>query len=165
MSVCNIQFCPLKVVQKYGALTRGVKPNCVRILNDLKDLHLIRKIYKREINDEENYDEELKEIENQLRSINEEEGLLSYSTKEYNHCVNVSIVKNGIKIEDKKLNRSDITGSPTFFELIVLSYDENGQSKIEKQWKHDCNIDICRDEVGKLADSSLPQHHDSTPDV
>ena len=158
-------FCAVKLMQKFGALTRNRKPTCTKILNTLNDLHFFSKIYKCE-NVQElegGHKEALKIVKKQLEvSVEQKLGLLSYSTEFYNHCVAVYISDKD-EPQLKFFDRGNFIESfqiAIYLELIVLKCDKNGEALISKEWKKYCHSDICKQEFKNL---SQPQGNEIEP--
>ena len=162
----DINFCPLKFIQKFGAVTRHKTPSCTEIINEMKKLNFIQTVHSCDIK-EGNHEKKLNEIAQKLIDTEQKAGLLWYSTEETKHCVTVHVTVTGTQMEivDAQLNQNYITDLPSVreFMLFVLKCDSNGESLIKKNWAYACNTDICKTESQQLskAGNSLPQHNDS----
>lgn len=159
----DINFCPFKFIQKFGAVNRHEKPTCTNILNVMEKLRFIEKAHSCDTQ-EENHDERLNEIGQKLVETKQKAGLLWYSKEETKHCVTVYVGSTGaqMKIQDAQLNRNYITElqSVRKFILFVLKCDSKGEPLIKNKWNDACNAEICKIESQMLGDS-LPIHNDS----
>ncbi len=155
----EIYFCPTKFIQKIGRITRGRSkvPSCTKILNYLKDIYFLTKVYKCEQINEGEHNDVLKTAANELNASGQDVGLLSYATEAYNHCVTVYITKKQgetrMRIYDAHLNKKYIQdlNQVRSLELIVLKCDENGEPLIASKWKDECHIDLCIKELKQLS--------------
>lgn len=151
----NINFCPLKFIQKCGKVTRSKELSCTNILTELKKLNFFN-VFEEDCS-EENHDEKLKDIEIKLKGTEQKAGLLWYSKDDTKHCVTVYVTSTGTQMEivDAQLNRNYITDLPSVrkLELLVLKFNHNRTKiLIEEQWK-DCHADICKEESQKLSEA------------
>ena len=143
----NINFCPLRVIQKCGKRTGENNPaSCTQILNDMESWDLIKRIHIR--SEEKTNEKKLKDIETILKDTEQRAGLLWYSTEDTKHCVTVHVTSTETQMEivDAQLNQNYITDLPSVrqFILFVLKF-ENGKPKIEEEWK-ECHVDKCKEE-------------------
>ncbi|CAB4039220.1 Retrovirus-related Pol poly [Paramuricea clavata] len=159
-TIKKIHFCPTKFIQKYGAVTRGMAPSCTKILNNLKNLHYLTRIYECKNITEGKHNEILKEAEDELNKSAQEVGLLSYSTAEYNHCVTVYITAKQprMQIYDAHLKKEYIQdlNQVRCLELIVLNYRKGKRPLIVKDWIGECHTGICKDEFQQFSRNENP---------
>ena len=145
----DINFCPLKFIQKFGAVNRHEKPTCTNILNVMEKLRFIERAHSCDTQ-EENHDEKLNEIAQKLVQTKQKAGLLWYSKEKTNHCVTVYVgsTEARVKIQDAQLNQNYITDlqSVRKFILFVLKCNSKGEPKIKNKWNDACNAEICENE-------------------
>ena len=151
----GINFCPTKFVQMIGA-TCGEVLTCTAILNKLKGLKFVQRIYKCiEIDTDGHYDV-LETVANQL--MDHEIGLLSYTTNEYNHCVTVYRREEkpslGIQDAQKGIDYIEELHKVLNLELIVLTCDDAGKPVILKEWELYCSVELCINECRQFLSSN-----------
>ena len=163
----DINFCPLKFIQKFGAENPRNQPTCTEILDVMGKLGFIERACSYNSR-EENYDEKLNEIAQELVKRKQKAGLLWYSKVKTNHCVTVYVGSTGtqLKIQDAQLNQNYITDlqSVREFILLVLKCDSEGEPLIKSAWNDACNAENCEIEL-QLLDDSLPINNDSNEGV
>ena len=158
----NINFCPLKFIQKCAVKACDQSLSCTRILNDVEEWGFIKKIYGNFI-DEGKHKEELHEAEKKLKNSNQKAGLLWFSTAEYSHCVTVYLKspETKMEIEDGQFYINYLTDphNVTELKLLILVRGDNDEPQIKNEWSNECHADICNNEFQQLSKTgnSLPQ--------